>query len=221
VSITNTATSVNYTANGVTLDFATTFRFLDEEHLVVEVDDEEQTLGSDYTVSGEDDDEGGTVSFLVAPAAASVVAISRETPVTQETSFRNNGQSTFSPVLHERALDKLTMIAQEERARTEALEALGATLATPVGGTLTIVNKDFTTNADSVEATFPLNVATAGPASGAWVVRLVNRDDAAELFDESPAIQWDPGIGNNITLRRVDGLKPNTNYTIYIAVASA
>jgi hypothetical protein len=211
VSITNTASQVSYTASGVQADFATTFRFLEKEHLVVELkavggNFVTQTLDVDYTVSGEDDDAGGTVTFATDPDSGAVVRITRTTPRTQEISFRNNGQSTFSPVLHERAADKLTMIAQEDDRRLEALEAGGTTV------TLTpqTVTKTFAAS-EPVEDSFPLTVTCSGTPVGVILTRVENLTTPAELL-RAEGLLWGSPVAGQFTTNFVEGLTPGQQY---------
>lgn len=211
-----TTTSSVHAGNGVTTALPTGFRFLDDNDLVVT-----QTIagvtttlvkGTHYNVDGAGDDEpGGTVNMLVAPANGTTITIERVTPVTQETEF--GAFTRFNPEDHELALDKLTMVAQENRNRIEALESLGAIVTiTNITGVRT--DKDFATNAASVEATFPFNVVVANgsTATDCVLTRLQNLDDPTEVFDELPGVQWAPGVGNNVSIKRIGGLKPNTNY---------
>jgi hypothetical protein len=220
VSITNTASQVSYTANGAGVVFAVPFRFLDEEHLLVEVKASggtsfvTQVLDVDYTVSGEDDDAGGSVTFGPIPALNSTVRITRVTPRTQETSFRNNGQSTFSPVLHERALDKLTMIAQEEDRRLAALEALGSLLNVATAANAAFFSEDVPSAFD-VEDAFPFAVAVANGANARAVVFRVYTDDGTVL-DVGPNVQWAPGPGNFITILKIDGLASVTGGPFHV-----
>jgi hypothetical protein len=100
-----------YTGNGSTTAFAYTFKILASSHVAVYVSGTLKTEVTDYTVTGVDADAGGTVTFVSAPAAAASVVLIRSVPLTQATDYEENGG--FSADTHERALDKLTMIAQQ------------------------------------------------------------------------------------------------------------
>lgn len=210
MSITNTARKVSYAANGVLTAFATTFRFLEQEHLVVEVMPSggsfaTKALGVDYTVTGEDANAGGTVTFLVAPANGSTVRITRVTARTQETTFRNAGQSTFSPILHERALDKLTMIAQEDADDIDTLQAGGTTVVlTPQVVSTTL------TPAEPVENSFPLNVNCSGTPVGVFLMRIENLTDGTSLPAEG--LRWGLPIAGQFTVDWIEGLEPGKDY---------
>ncbi|HID2789694.1 TPA: phage tail fiber protein, partial [Klebsiella pneumoniae] len=105
-----------YTGNGATTQYDFTFRILDKSHLLVQTLDTSEsivtlTLGTDYTVTGVNRYNGGKVVLTSALPAGYKISIERSTPVTQETSIRNQGG--FFPEIHEDALDKLTMLVQQ------------------------------------------------------------------------------------------------------------
>ncbi|HHQ2447086.1 TPA: right-handed parallel beta-helix repeat-containing protein, partial [Raoultella ornithinolytica] len=105
-----------YTGNGVTTQYDFTFRILDKSHLLVQTLDAAEnittlTLGSDYSVTGVNRYPGGKVVLTIALPAGYKISIERKTPVTQETSIRNQGG--FFPEIHEDAFDKLTMLVQQ------------------------------------------------------------------------------------------------------------
>lgn len=105
-----------YTGNGATTQYDFTFRILDKSHLLVQTLDTSEsivtlTLGTDYTVTGVNRYNGGKVVLTSALPAGYKISIERSTPVTQETSIRNQGG--FFPEIHEDAFDKLTMLVQQ------------------------------------------------------------------------------------------------------------
>lgn len=110
MTISSTTNRVAYTGNGVTTAFAFPYKFLDDADLKVYVDDVLKTLTTDYTVSGEGEDSGGTVTFVVAPANSTSVVILRDPAVTQGLDLVENDPLPAESV--ENAFDKLTMIAQ-------------------------------------------------------------------------------------------------------------
>lgn len=118
MSVETNVSQVIYTAPGGTAQFTVTFRFLENEHLVVSTKAQgaqnytTRTLGVDYNVSGAGDAAGtGKVTFVSNVAQNTSVKIVRAVPITQMTAFRSQGD--FLPGTHEDALDKLTMIAQQ------------------------------------------------------------------------------------------------------------
>lgn len=105
-----------YTGNGATTQYDFTFRILDKSHLLVQTLDTSEsivtlTLGTDYTVTGVNRYNGGKVVLTSALPVGYKISIERSTPVTQESSIRNQGG--FFPEIHEDALDKLTMLVQQ------------------------------------------------------------------------------------------------------------
>lgn len=120
----STATSFNsYAGNGSTTSFAYAFKIFQDSNLVVTLVNDTtgvettQTLTTDYTVTGAGSDSGGNVVFGTAPASGNTVVIRRVLPVTQETNYVPN--DPFPAEAHEDALDKLTMLVQQEVASSE------------------------------------------------------------------------------------------------------
>ena len=120
----STATSFNsYAGNGSTTSFAYAFKIFQDSNLVVTLVNDTtgvettQTLTTDYTVTGAGSDSGGSVVFGTAPALGNTVVIRRVLPVTQETNYVPN--DPFPAEAHEDALDKLTMLVQQEVASSE------------------------------------------------------------------------------------------------------
>jgi hypothetical protein len=102
----------DYLAAAGATEFSYTFRILDESHLAVYVNDVLQTLTTHYTVTGVDESAGGEVTFVTPLAADDRVALLRDVPLDQQTDYRYNDK--FPEEEHEKALDKLTMIAQQQ-----------------------------------------------------------------------------------------------------------
>ena len=116
MTISTTTSRISYNGNGVTTVFAFPYRFLANGDLVVLAVsaagvETVKTLTTDYTLTGAGDDAGGSVTMLVAPASGTRLVIYRNTPITQETDYISG--DPFPAETHERALDRLTMIAQE------------------------------------------------------------------------------------------------------------
>ena len=116
MTISTTTSRITYNGNGVTTVFSIPFRFLANGDLVVvEVSaagvETTKTLTTHYTLTGAGDDAGGSVTMLVAPAVGTRLIIYRDTDIVQETDYISG--DPFPAETHERALDRLTMIAQE------------------------------------------------------------------------------------------------------------
>ena len=92
------------------------FIFHFEEDLIVVVRDvnnveETLVLGGDYSVLGEGDPNGGSITTTWPVPATSFVSIVRTVPFTQLTAYEEG--DSFPAKSHERALDKLTMEVQQ------------------------------------------------------------------------------------------------------------
>ena len=116
MTISTTTSRAAYAGNGVTTIFSFPYRFLVNGDLEVTLFAADGTstlkvLTTDYTVLGADDDAGGSVTMLVAPAVGQTLVIRRVVDLTQETDY-SSGDS-FPAETHERALDKLTMMDQQ------------------------------------------------------------------------------------------------------------
>ncbi|MFA5580500.1 MAG: hypothetical protein WDA25_00945 [Paracoccaceae bacterium] len=108
---------IAYAGDGVTQAFPVPFRFPAASDLVVTLTDSAgvemvQTLNVHFTVSGGGPAAGGTVTMMAPPPAGLRLAIRRVVARTQETDYVPN--DPFPAESHEAALDKLTMIAQED-----------------------------------------------------------------------------------------------------------
>ena len=107
----------SFNGNGVTQIFPIAFKFNNDTDLVVLLVDDatgavsQLTLNSDYTVSGEGDEEGGLINVVVAPATGKRLKVTRLVDILQLTDLRNQGK--FFAEVHEAAFDLLTMIAQQ------------------------------------------------------------------------------------------------------------
>lgn len=107
----------SFNGNGVTQIFPIAFKFNNDTDLVVLLVDDDTgmssqlTLNSDYTVSGEGDEEGGLINVVVAPAVGQRLKVLRIVDILQLLDLRNQGK--FFAEVHEDAFDLLTMIAQQ------------------------------------------------------------------------------------------------------------
>jgi hypothetical protein len=112
MTISSTVSRLSYSGNSSTTAFSVSFKFIDAADLVVYLDDTLQTLTTDYSVTG-GSGSTGTVTFVAAPATGKTVTIVRDVALLQETDYVDN--DPFPAETHERALDRLTMIAQRNR----------------------------------------------------------------------------------------------------------
>jgi hypothetical protein len=137
MTVSSTTSKVSYTGNGSTTAFAVPFYFLAAADLQVILrsgtTETVQVLTTNYTVSGAGVEAGGTVTMLVAPAAAVTVTIRRNIEATQETDLLPNDRLPAESL--ETALDKVTMLTQqlgEESARSIKFPASDAVMSSQV-----------------------------------------------------------------------------------------
>jgi hypothetical protein len=90
-----------------------TFYILEAAHVLVlsTVGDVETVLeiNTDYSVTGAGNEAGGNV-IMVAGTTGDIITIVRSVPITQLTDYVENDR--FPATVHEKAIDKLTMICQ-------------------------------------------------------------------------------------------------------------
>ncbi|WP_272670527.1 hypothetical protein [Providencia sp. PROV147] len=116
MTVSTEISSNEYTGNGVTTDFDYKFRIFKTNQLSVITSDADGDnvvtlrLGTEYTVTGANKSAGGKVILTKPLANGHKISIARDIPITQETSFRNQGK--FLAETHEDAFDYLTMIIQ-------------------------------------------------------------------------------------------------------------
>ena len=119
MTVSTTSNKVSFSANGSTTVFAYNFKIFADADLTVIIrasdgTETTKTLTTHYTVSGAGSSSGGNVTFTSGntPANGETVVIKRELDVTQSTDYVAN--DPFPAASHEDALDRLTMIAQQQ-----------------------------------------------------------------------------------------------------------
>jgi hypothetical protein len=100
-----------YVAAAAQEDFDYPFPIFEDEDLVVDVDGTTFALNTDYTVTGEGEDAGGTVSFGTPMTGGEVVTIYRDIAIARDTDFQQNGPFRAAAINNE--LDKAFLIMQE------------------------------------------------------------------------------------------------------------
>lgn len=116
MTITTTGTTIAYDGNDATTVFPYPFRILTASDLLVILTD---ANGSDtvltqtthYTLSGVDNQAGGSVTMLAAPATGETLTLRRVMGATQAVDLRNQG--TIHAEVVETALDRLTLLTQQ------------------------------------------------------------------------------------------------------------
>jgi hypothetical protein len=216
VSVTGTASSISFNGNDVADEFALPFRVLEDDDLLVRTtDDHGETyttlvLDTDYELAGVGPDDGTgtaeavTLTLLAGPLPTDTqLVIERNTDPDQETTFQPQG--TFSPILHSRMADKLTLLVQELLRRVAVLEALADLVNVTELATAAVFTEDVAGSVDDIENAFPFEVAVAGGQNARFAVFRVFTDDDSVL-DVGPNVQWRPGPADKITILKIDGL---------------
>ena len=119
MTVSTSYSTLSFNGNGSTTAFSVTWQFLSGSLVVTLIDDDDvetvKTISTHYTVSGGTDSDGlpatGTVTMVTAPASGETLRIERVTPKTQATTYTNG--DAFPAKTHEAALDKATLVAQE------------------------------------------------------------------------------------------------------------
>lgn len=214
----NTTTSrADYTGNGVTTAFTVPFYFLDNTHLTVLRTviatgvSTTLVLGTDYTVTGAGVPAGGTVTCTVAPTAAQKISILRNVPFTQLTDYVPN--DPFPAESHERALDQLTMLAQQvtenvSRAITLPAATTGISTNLPTAQPLQLLG--FNAAGNALTTYDPTSLLTAAGSSG-FSTQTFNGTGAQTAFTLSTS----PGAIANLEVF-ISGVRqrPTTDYTL-------
>jgi hypothetical protein len=107
----------SYTGNGATTAFSFPRLFYADSDLVVTVDGVTKTITTHYTVSGAGNANGGTVTFVTAPASSTAVIIQRVVSYVQETDFENFDGNPAD--VTEEQMDLLAMMAQQLKEITD------------------------------------------------------------------------------------------------------
>jgi len=149
MTISTTKNRINQLADGVQLIFIYDFIVLDATHMVVYVDNVIMIGG--YTVNGVGNAGGGDVTFAIAPVNGTTVTLQRIVPETQLVDYLP--YDPFPAETHEGALDKLTLITQQN---TDALDRALIAAVTDDGST------DYTLPTSVALKGFRFNAANTG-----------------------------------------------------------
>lgn len=119
MTVESETTRVSYTGSGITGPFTIPFYFLEDDDIraiVVTIADgteDELTLTTDFTLTGSGDENGGTLTLVVAISSSYRLVIFRDPDLLQETDYPAN--DAFPSETHEMVADKAMMIAQRDR----------------------------------------------------------------------------------------------------------
>ena len=183
MTVNSTINRIEYAGDGASAVFTVGFYFLIETDLKVYLRDRQDnekllTATTHYTVSNAGNPAGGSVKMVTAPTAGEKLVIVRDPALTQLTDYRAN--DAFPAETHERAIDKLTMLAQRLSERIDRSVVLRET-ASPGSGSY-----DFGGNSISNLAapSKPAGAATKAYVDG--ILALVNAASGDDRFSFVP-----------------------------------
>ena len=205
MAVQSATSRIQYAGNNSTsTSYAVPFVFLENSHLQAiartSAGVESAVTLTNHTGAG--DVNGGTVRTAVAVPATSTLTIFREVPATQTTTYAEGGD--FPAASHERALDKLTQIAQQlKRGVENSVRLSEATPLNPIPvpssanpHVLTTVNGGTPTWETVPSVSFPaslnsLSDATTVNAADELIIQqsgITKRATANELFNGSATV---------------------------------
>jgi hypothetical protein len=218
-----------YAGNGATVAFATSpVVFFDEADLQVYVVVDAtgvatlKTISTHYTVSG-GDGSTGTVTMLTAPATGETLVIVRNLEMVQEVDLVNNDASDAEVI--EDALDKLTMMAQQNSARLDRSFVLpdsdtsGASTEIPAPEASTVIGWNSAGDAlENIPDLVPsAEAAAAAAVSAAAALASEVAAEAAQVAAEAAAAAAAVG---NLTVDEFTGDGSDTTFTLSVTPSS-
>jgi hypothetical protein len=123
MSIATSTAKIQYTLAATVQALPIPFYFLESGHIKAirsraDVTDYVMVLGTDYTLTGVADEDGGELTTIATNMqVGDVITIKRDIAITQTVNYVYNDR--FPAETHERALDKLTMIVQQLKEVTD------------------------------------------------------------------------------------------------------
>ena len=133
MTVSSTQNKISYIGNGIVKEFTIPFKFFEPQEIEVYMTSEDMPetklmYGDDYHVEIEGEDKSGTLNMNIAPEGDQKITLIRVIPMTQEIDYREN--EIFPAKTHEMALDKLTMIVQQNAEKLTRTLSLGITSET-------------------------------------------------------------------------------------------
>ena len=218
MTISATYTPAQASGNGVTVAFPFVFKTFDQADLVVIITDTDdvdttQTITTHYTVAlnaDQNNNPGGTVTMLTAPASGETLTIARVIDALQETDIANGGG--FYPEVLEDAFDRLTMLSQQnsdaiDRSFSLPVTVAGVNTELPVPAANAIVGWNAT--ADALQ-NYDLSVFATVVSFGTAKADIFDGDGVTTDF----TLTANPGAQNNLDVS-ISGITqtPGIDYT--------
>jgi hypothetical protein len=199
---------IQYVAAGGQTAFDYPFPIFADQDIVVAIADDADseaevlTLTTDYTVSGEGNDNGGTVTLVVAATAGQIVTLYRDLPAERLTDIAQNGP--WSSANYNDEMDKIIMLIQQLKMQIARAVQLSVTSTTDpddvnfddiadLAGALTTLD-----SLQDVDATSPgdSEVLVFNSSTGFWEARdpaLIQTAAADNVIDIRGAMFVGPG----------------------------
>ena len=226
MTISSATTKASYAGNGSTTAFAYGFKIFADADLKVIIrasdgTETTKTLTTHYTVSGAGSASGGNVTFTSGniPASGETVVIKRELALTQSTDYVAN--DPFPAESHEDALDRLTMIAQQQQEVFDRAVVLPETdtASTTIPNSVTRASKylAFNSSGDFIAAA---GTADVTPISSAMTPVVEASTLAAGRTALLSSTNLDLNTANTITTTDTNGdltLTPNGTGTVIVS----
>lgn len=219
MTISSIINKVQYACNGITTVFAFNYKFFVKSDLVVTkilistgVESSPLVLDTDYTISGTLTNNvyeaGANVTMLVAPSALYKLQVRRVVPETQATDYTTS--DPFDPNTLEQALDKLTIVDQQQQEEINrsikfaaASTTVGVTVAEPDEGYGLVWDSDGNlrnTTAPLADLEGDAEIVADNIASvNAVAADLTGDDDIGTVVDNLTNIDIVAGISANVT----------------------
>ena len=225
MTVSSTTKRNSYTGDGSTTTFAYSFKIFDDDDITVILrttatgTETVQTKTTHYSVTGVGSTSGGNVVFGSAPTSAQTVVLLRQTAQTQATDYTPN--DPFPAASHEDALDKLTLMAQDQQ------DELDRTIK--LSRTNTMTSTEFTVGATD-RANKVLGFDGSGELTVTQELGTFRGDFAASTSYSARDIIRDTSTGNIFIVNEAhtsSGSEPLTSnansakYTLLIESASA
>jgi hypothetical protein len=186
---------VQYVAATSQVDFDYPFAIFQDADLVVDVDGVTKTLTTDYTVTGEGEDTGGTVTFLVAPGNGAIVTIYRDIAIERTSDFQQSGPWSSTTTNDE--LDRITMILQQLESR------IGRSLRLPITGAASNTQTELSPIANWLSKYITIN-ASGVPEPATLVSGTISQSIIAALLQPQTQTETDAGV-TAVNLQYIEG----------------
>ena len=171
---------IQYVASPGQTAFDYPFPIFEDVDLAVDVDGVTQALTTDYTVSGEGEETGGTVTFLSAMAGNEIVTIYRDIPIDRLSDFQQNGP--YSSVALNDELDRMTLVMQQLQS------GVNRSLRFPVTSEATATQTEFSPIANWLEKFVYINASgIPEPATAVDVDVLTQATIGSTLYPQTAA----------------------------------